>query len=72
MNTNSKNKLSEEEEAYKTQKMFYCKSCLSLHIIEGKIVDYCDKCGSADLGEATLEEYDILYEKKYKKKFFKR
>lgn len=72
MDSPNKTRLQEEEEAYKTQKMFYCKSCLSLHIIQGRIVDYCAKCGSADLGEVTLEEYDLLYEKKYKKKFFKK
>lgn len=71
MNTRDKNRQLEEEEAYKTQKMCYCRSCLSLHIIKGSIVDYCEKCSSADIGEATLEEYDILYEKKYKRKFFK-
>lgn len=71
MNTNNINRLQEEEEAYKNQKMVYCRSCLSLHIKIGRIVDYCENCGSADLGEATLEEYDLLYEKKYRKKFFK-
>lgn len=71
MDNHSINRRQEEEEAYKTQKMCYCKNCLSLHIKIGNIVDYCAECDSADIGEATLEEYDLLYEKKYKRKFFK-
>lgn len=73
MNDNSKSsRKAEEEAAYKTQKMLYCKHCLSLMIIDGGITDYCEDCYSADIGCATLEEYDKLYFAKYGKTKFKR
>ena len=32
---------------------------------------YCgeDACGSTDIGTATIEEWEAMYNKKYKKKF---
>jgi hypothetical protein len=51
-------------------KVWYCKGCLSLRILElDEETLYCDDCGCADIGEATIDEWDTMYQKKYNVKF---
>lgn len=48
--------------------VFYCRECLSLRIMRVANMDdacYCDECGSADIVESTIEEWEALYEKRY-------
>lgn len=50
--------------------VFYCKDCLSLKIIAMDDIDneeagFCDECGSTDLGQATIEEWQAMYKEKY-------
>lgn len=48
----------------------YCKRCLSLFIKEDEFVgDYCVNCGCTDVGSTHIEDWEILYLRKYKKKF---
>lgn len=42
--------------------VLYCKKCLSLCILsDDEYGDYCKHCGSTDIGEATIEEWETLY-----------
>lgn len=50
--------------------VYYCKHCLSLLIKADEFVgDFCADCGSTDIGETLIEDWEKLYFKKYKKKF---
>lgn len=53
---------------YNDEPVFYCKTCLSLRVKTVDIdsnLDYCDKCGSTDIGQAHIEEWKKLYKEKY-------
>ena len=55
-------------EQYNNEPVFYCRHCLSLRIktvVEGSDLDYCDKCGSTDIGQTNIEEWRRLYKKRY-------
>lgn len=56
---------------YNSIPVFYCKNCLSLRIrgIEDEDSDYCDECGSTDIGTMLIEDWEKLYEEKYGYKF---
>lgn len=56
-------KLSKEE--YNNEPVYYCKDCMSLRIrtIEG--TDYCDKCGSTNIEQTHISEWENLYARKY-------
>lgn len=53
----------------------YCKTCLSLKIkamdedIDMGILDFCDDCGSTDIGETDIHTWEKMYEQKYGKNF---
>lgn len=45
----------------------YCKRCHSLEIIAGdNFPDYCNRCGSTDLGDCLIDEW-LKDEQSYKK-----
>jgi hypothetical protein len=53
---------------YNNEPVFYCKDCLSLKIRDVEHIDdseYCDACGSTDIGTASIEEWDAMYVAKY-------
>ena len=53
---------------YNNEPVFYCKDCLSLKIRDVEHIDdseYCDECGSTDIGTASIEEWDAMYVAKY-------
>jgi len=62
-------------EDYNEEKVAYCKSCLSLRIVnlgDDDIVPYyCDDkgCGSTDIGYTDIHTWELLYEKRYNKKY---
>ena len=50
--------------------VLYCAHCLSLLVKEDEFIgDYCSECGSTDIKEAHIEDWEILYLRKYRKKF---
>ena len=52
--------------------VLYCNHCLSLkirNIPRMEDSDYCDECGSTDIGECSIKEWETLYEKRYGHKF---
>lgn len=53
---------------YNKEPVLYCKHCLSLGILNIEDIedtDYCDNCGSTDIGTAAIEEWEQLYKNKY-------
>ena len=53
---------------YNNVPVFYCKNCLSLLIRDVEHIDnseYCDECGSTDIGTASIEDWDAMYVAKY-------
>jgi len=58
------------KEEYNAIPVYYCKLCGSLRIMgePGVIEDYCDDCGSTDIGKASIEGWLYLQETKFKNK----
>jgi hypothetical protein len=57
-----------KKESYDDEPVFYCKRCLSLKIKPIPLFnnqDYCEDCGSADIGKCNIEEWLKLYKDKY-------
>lgn len=53
---------------YNDEPVYYCKSCLSLGIKTvtlGLDLDYCKDCGSTDIGQTHIEEWQKSYRNKY-------
>jgi len=53
---------------YNKEPVFYCKNCLSLKIRNVERVEdseYCDDCGSTDIGTTSIEEWDAMYVSRY-------
>lgn len=56
------------KEQYNNEPVFYCKSCLSLKVktvVVDSDLDYCDECGSTDIGQTSIEEWRRLYKERY-------
>lgn len=56
------------KEEYNNIPVHFCKECLSLRVMSVAGMDeasYCDDCGSTDIGETSIKEWDELYEKKH-------
>lgn len=53
--------------------VWYCKSCLSLKIIDISddevIPCYCDSCTSTDVGITEITTWERMYEQRYGKKY---
>lgn len=60
---------------YNREPVFYCRHCLSLRIKsmdeehDTEFLDYCDDCGSTDIGQANIHDWEDMYRKKYGKNF---
>ena len=57
-----------QNDIYNKEPVFYCKSCLSLKIrfIQSmQDSDYCDECGSTDIGQSSIEEWEKKYIEMY-------
>lgn len=60
--------IKKQDNPYNDEPVFYCKSCLSLKIKTIPMMsgfDYCDKCGSTNIGETSIQEWEKLYIEKY-------
>lgn len=52
------------KEDYNRIPVHYCKNCLSLRIMNVLGMEeacYCDECGSTNIEEASIEDWDALY-----------
>ena len=54
---------------YNKEPVFYCKHCLSLRVRGIPGMDYCDECGSTDIGSCSITEWENLYEERFKHKY---
>lgn len=50
---------------YNEEPVKYCAHCLSLAIMETDGTLYCDKCGSTDIKEANIFDWEKIYAAKY-------
>lgn len=56
------------KEEFNAEPVFYCRRCLSLKVRDVKHLDnseYCDECGSTDIEQTSIENWDAMYVKKY-------
>lgn len=56
---------------YNEEPVVYCPQCLSLKIREVAGTDYCDDCGNTEMKEASIFEWENMYEAKYGEKYVK-
>ncbi len=59
---------SSSTEDYNSEPVLYCRNCLSLRILNVKCIedsDYCDECGSTAIAQASIEDWEELYKKRY-------
>lgn len=61
------NSSTEKKEEYNAVPVLYCKNCLSLRIrsVPMEISDFCDDCGSTNIVETSIEEWEELYKKRF-------
>lgn len=60
------------KEEYDDEPVYYCRRCLSLNIQQMPMLEdsyCCGDCGTVDIGTASIEEWEKMYEDKYGKKF---
>lgn len=60
--------ISNQSDNYNEIPVLYCKHCLSLKIRNISAMedsDYCDDCGSTDIEECSIEEWEALYKNRY-------
>lgn len=63
------------KEEYNKIPVYYCKSCGSLKVMIGPqniLSDFCDDCGSTDIGKASIESWQELQKTKFKPKYRER
>ena len=49
--------------------VFYCRRCLSLRILtDSEFGDYCGQCGSTNIGQIHIEEWETLQKEQTKLK----
>lgn len=46
---------------YNDDNVFYCKHCMSLKIRSAEEQDYCDICGSTDIEQTSIFEWEEIY-----------
>lgn len=58
------------KEDYNDEPIHFCKDCLSIKIrFTREDIDYCDTCGSVDIGTIHVFDWIHFYIKKYEKPF---
>lgn len=50
---------------YNKEPVFYCDKCLSLKIRGIEDCNYCDDCGSTEVKQTSIEEWENLYMQKF-------
>lgn len=60
------------QQEYNTEPVFYCKKCLSLKIRDVEHIsnsEYCDECGSTNIGAADISDWEAMYMARYGHRF---
>lgn len=68
----TKEQQEERKRQYNDEQIYYCKNCLSLRVRDVAHIEnseYCDECGSTNIQQTTIEEWETLYKTKYGHKF---
>lgn len=53
---------------YNKVPVFYCRNCLSLnirHVANIENSEYCDKCGSTNVKQCSITEWEELYKNRF-------
>lgn len=50
---------------YNEDNVCYCADCLSLRVVGSEDASFCDECGSMDILETSITEWEELYKNKY-------
>lgn len=58
-----------KHDEYNAVPVVYCADCLSLRIQTVDGIDYCDKCGSTNMKEANIFDWEKIYEARYSSKY---
>ena len=53
-----------EQKQFNDEPVFYCKHCLSLAIKSIQGLDFCDSCGSTEIEEAHITEWESKFKEK--------
>lgn len=53
---------------YDEEPVWFCEECLSLQIMTG-YVPYCAFCGSTEIGQCDIYEWEEKWEERYGKRF---
>lgn len=64
--------MGDKKEEYNNEPVYYCKQCLSLKVlgIPGFTdLDFCDDCGSSNIGRTNIWDWIDKYRDKYGKDF---
>lgn len=60
--------MEDKRNSYNDEPVHYCASCLSLKIktvlVEADL-DYCEECGSTDIEQSSIEDWEKLYKERY-------
>ena len=57
-----------DKKEFNDEPVFYCKNCLSLkirHIPNIQDTEYCDDCGSTNIEQCSIQEWEKLYKERY-------
>lgn len=60
--------MGDKKEEYNNEPVYYCKQCLSLRIlgIPGiEDLDFCDDCGSTNIGTTDIHTWEDLYKQRF-------
>ena len=60
------------QEEFNEIPVYYCRKCLSLKIRDVEHIEdseYCDECGSTDIEQANIEDWDAMYVARYGHRF---
>lgn len=72
MGSNTHNQELLQQPNYNDIPVHYCAECLSLKVrVYNEDMDYCEECGSTDIKEAHISEWETKYEEKYKQNYLK-
>lgn len=59
--------MSDDRNEYDEIPVHYCRRCLSLKVlIDTEFGDYCGDCGSTDIGQIQIEEWETLQKEQLK------
>lgn len=68
-NFNTKERNNHKHSEYNSIPVLYCSDCLSLKIRLVDGMDYCDECGSTNIKETDIFDWEKMYVNKYLEKY---